>query len=93
MCLKNTSGNPCNRQEGIGDTALHRPIAQAFTGRLLAVMARLTRFKPAAKSENSRCASVQHAIYAASPGIWGPCRIVVQIIAMPPFTCSVWPVM
>jgi hypothetical protein len=64
MCLKNTSGNPCNRQNGIGDTALHRPIAQAFAGRLLAVMARLTRFMSAAKCENGWYASGQHAISA-----------------------------
>jgi hypothetical protein len=49
---------------GIGDTRSHRLIAQAFAGRLLTVMARLTRFKSVAKSENGRRSSGQHAISA-----------------------------
>jgi hypothetical protein len=64
MCLKNTSGNPFNRQCGIGDTVLYRLNAQAFHGRLLTVMARLTRFMSVAKCENGWGSGGQHAISA-----------------------------
>jgi hypothetical protein len=50
-------------------------------------MARLTRFKRAAKPEIRPFASVNILLQRGSFQRFD------QIIAMPPFTCSVWPVM
>jgi hypothetical protein len=62
----------------------------SFSGRLFTVMARLTCFMSAAKPENQPDRIAQHAI---APKIRNTGSFPFQIMAMPPFTCRVWPVM